>query len=121
VRLLVISLLYSSVGICLRLDSSVVTQFQTDKITQFFIQNNKKIDIPPPAFEGISASSAITPEFCKNQFQVFGDKDRFNDVGGWPQLNKALAIPMVLVMSIWDDVSARLPQNLILDVADSLS
>jgi cellulose 1,4-beta-cellobiosidase len=84
---------------------SVVTQFQTDKITQFFVQNNKKIEIPAPTFEGISSSSAITPEFCTNQFKTFGDKDRFAEVGGFPQLNKALAIPMVLVMSIWDDVS----------------
>lgn len=88
--------------------SSVVTQFQTDKIVQYFVQGGKKIDIPPPAFPNISDSSAITPEFCKNQFVAFGDKDRFNDVGGWPQLNKALAVPMVLVMSIWDDVSSRL-------------
>lgn len=71
------------------------------------MQNSKKIDIPPPAFEGISASSAITPEFCLNQFKAFGDKDRFNEVGGFPLLNKALAIPMVLVMSIWDDVSSH--------------
>ena len=75
---------------------------------QYFVQGGKKIDIPPPGFDGISKSSAITPEFCENQFKAFGDKDRFNEVGGWPLLNKALAIPMVLVMSIWDDVSGHL-------------
>ncbi len=34
-----------------------------------------------------------------------GDRDRFTEVGGWDQLIKAFQVPMVLVMSIWDDVS----------------
>jgi cellulose 1,4-beta-cellobiosidase len=87
------------------LSNSVVTRFEQDKITQFFVQNGKKIDIPPPSDSSISTSSAITPDFCKNQFKAFGDRDRFNEVGGFPQLNQALQVPMVLVMSIWDDVS----------------
>lgn len=37
--------------------------------------------------------------------KAFGDRDRFEEVGGFAQLNKALTVPMVLVMSIWDDVS----------------
>lgn len=69
------------------------------------MQNGKKIEIPAPTYSGISSSSAITPEFCTNQFKVFDDRDRFSEVGGFPQLNKALDVPMVLVMSIWDDVS----------------
>ena len=90
-------------------NSSVVTQFKENKLTQFFVQNGKKIDIPAPKFDGIpSDSSSITPEFCTSQFKTFGDRDRFSEVGGFAQLNKALAVPMVLVMSIWDDVS-RLP------------
>lgn len=84
---------------------SVVTQFQEKKVTQFFVQNGKKIEIPAPTYEGISDSSAITPEFCTNQFKVFDDRDRFSEVGGFPQLAKAFQVPMVLVMSIWDDVS----------------
>jgi cellulose 1,4-beta-cellobiosidase len=87
---------------------TVVTQFQTDKITQFFVQDGKKISIPPPADSSISSSSAITPEFCTNQFKAFGDRDRFSEVGGFPQLNKALSVPMVLVMSIWDDHYANM-------------
>jgi len=85
--------------------NSVVTRFEQDKITQFFVQNGKKIDMPAPADSSISTTGTITPEFCKNQFAAFGDRDRFNEVGGFPQLNKALQVPMVLVMSIWDDVS----------------
>lgn len=55
--------------------------------------------------QSISSSSNITPEFCTNQFKAFGDRDRFSEVGGFDQLNNALQKPMVLVMSIWDDVS----------------
>jgi cellulose 1,4-beta-cellobiosidase len=74
-------------------------------LTQFFVQNGERIEIPAPTYEGISDSSAITPELCTNQFTVFDDFSRFEEVGGFPQLNEALAVPMVLVMSIWDDVS----------------
>ncbi len=84
---------------------SVVTQFSPNKIVQFMVQGGKKIDIPGPADTSISSSSAITPEFCSNVFKAFGDRSRFDEVGGFEQLNAALAIPMVLVMSIWDDVS----------------
>ena len=36
---------------------------------------------------------------------VFDEFNRFEEVGGWPQLNQGLGLPMVLVMSIWNDVS----------------
>lgn len=88
--------------------ASVVTRFEEDKLSQFFIQNGQKIEIPAPTWEGLPDSSNITPELCSAQFQVFGDRDRFAEVGGFPQLNAALRIPMVLVMSIWDDVRRRL-------------
>lgn len=85
---------------------SVVSQFQENKLTQFFVQNGAKIEIPAPKHEGLPQdSSAITPELCSAMPQVFGDRDRFAEVGGFDALNKALAVPMVLVMSIWDDVS----------------
>jgi len=88
---------------------TVVTQFEENKLTQFFVQNGKKIEIPGPTHAGLEGmSSSITPEFCDKVFDVFGDFNRFNDVGGFTALNAALKIPMVLVMSIWDDVS-RLP------------
>jgi cellulose 1,4-beta-cellobiosidase len=59
--------------------------------------------MPAPTWEGIPKVTAITPEFCTAQFKTFGDRDRFEEVGGFSQLNAALEIPMVLVMSIWDD------------------
>ena len=71
------------------------------------VQGGKKLVIPPPTWDGLPKdSSAITPEFCDAQFTAFGDHNRFKDVGGFDQLNKALGVPMVLVMSIWDDVSS---------------
>ncbi|KAK0623804.1 putative cellulose 1, 4-beta-cellobiosidase [Immersiella caudata] len=88
---------------------TVVSRFETNKLTQFFVQNNKKVEIPAPKWEGIpSDSSAITPEFCKSAPEVFGDRDRFAEVGGFDALNAALQVPMVLVMSIWDDHYANM-------------
>ncbi|KEZ46039.1 Cellulose 1,4-beta-cellobiosidase (non-reducing end) [Scedosporium apiospermum] len=87
---------------------TVVTRFEENKMSQFFVQDGKKIEIPAPTFEGLPDSSAITPEFCDKVFEVFDDFNRFNDVGGWPLLNDALRIPMVLVMSIWDDHYANM-------------
>jgi hypothetical protein len=90
----------------LTLRDRVVTQFTSQKLTQFLVQGGKKFEIPAPTYDGISDTSDITAEFCENQFEVFGDRNRFSEVGGWSQLQKALSIPMVLVMSIWDDVSS---------------
>ncbi|KAI1817827.1 glycoside hydrolase family 7 protein [Poronia punctata] len=82
---------------------TVVTQFKENAFTQFFVQNGKKITIPGPTNSAISDSSTITPEYCKNQFAAFGDRDRFSEVGGFSAINSAVSKPMVLVMSIWDD------------------
>lgn len=55
--------------------------------------------------QGISETADITPEYCSNQHTVFDEFNRFEEVGGFSKLNEALALPMVLVMSIWNDVS----------------
>jgi cellulose 1,4-beta-cellobiosidase len=85
--------------------ASVVSQFQEDKLMQFFVQDGQRIDVPGPTFDGLPEGSDLTPEFCTNVFTVFDDFNRFDEVGGFPALNDALNVPMVLVMSIWDDVS----------------
>ncbi|KAK4223144.1 glycoside hydrolase [Podospora fimiseda] len=83
---------------------TVVSRFQDNRLEQFFVQNGRKIEVPAPTWDGIpNDSSAITPEFCSAQFSVFDDRDRFAEVGGFDALNAALRVPMVLVMSIWDD------------------
>ena len=60
-------------------------------MSQFFVQGGKTIEIPGPTYDGLPNSSAITPEFCDAVFDVFDDRNRFNEVGGWPALNEALA------------------------------
>ena len=70
----------------------------------FFVQDGERIDVPAPTFEGISDSADITPELCTNQFEVFGERDRYEEVGAFEAFNDALNLPMVLVMSIWNDV-----------------
>lgn len=88
---------------------TVVTQFQQNKLTQFFVQNGKKIEIPAPTWDGLPQdSSSITPALCSALFKVFNDRDRFSEVGGFNGVNQALSVPMVLVMSIWDDHYANM-------------
>ncbi|KAI0110245.1 glycoside hydrolase family 7 protein [Daldinia grandis] len=87
---------------------TVVTQFADNKLTQFFVQDGKKIEIPGPKLDGLPTESDITPEYCTAEFNVLGDRDRFKEVGGFDQLNAALDVPMVLVMSIWDDHYANM-------------
>lgn len=87
---------------------TVVTRFAQNNLTQFFVQNGKTILIPAPAYDGFPDSSSITPDYCAAEFDVFGDRDRFDEVGGFTKVNSALTSnPMVLVMSIWDDVCTR--------------
>lgn len=62
--------------------------------------------------QGISETADITPEYCTNMHTVFDERNRFEEVGGYPALNQALALPMVLVMSIWNDVSLMLDSDL---------
>jgi cellulose 1,4-beta-cellobiosidase len=59
--------------------------------------------MPEATVEGVEGNK-LTEDFCKNMFTAFGDRDRFNEVGGWSSFNSALSKPWVLVMSVWDDV-----------------
>lgn len=75
-------------------------------MSQVFIQDGVTIEVPVPNVEGIpSDTNTINPEFCEAAPIAFDDFDRFGEVGGYPVLNDALGLPMVLVMSIWSDVS----------------
>jgi len=81
---------------------TVVTQFPRGEIKQFFVQNGKKIEMPDTTWDGIQGNS-LTVDLCKNTKTVFGDRDRFNEVGGMSGMTQALSQPMVLVLSLWDD------------------
>lgn len=71
-----------------------------------FIQNGEVIEVPPPNSEGVpSDSNRITPELCDATVAAWDDYPRQEEIGGYTQVNNALELPMVLVMSIWADVS----------------
>ena len=89
---------------------TVVTQFHTgsngrlSEITRLYVQNGKVIANSESKIAGNSGSS-LTSDFCSKQKSVFGDIDDFSKKGGWNGMSDALSAPMVLVMSLWHDVS----------------
>lgn len=51
-----------------------------------------------------TTSNEITTDYCAAEEAAFGGSS-FSNHGGLPQMSDALSKGMVLVMSIWDDVS----------------
>lgn len=89
---------------------TVVTQFVEESgtlsaIKRFYVQNGVVIANSESNIEGNAGHNSITPEFCSTQKSAFGDDDIFSARGGFSGMSDALAKPMVLVMSLWDDVS----------------
>ncbi|KLU82461.1 cellulose 1,4-beta-cellobiosidase [Magnaporthiopsis poae ATCC 64411] len=83
---------------------TVISRFEPGRQYQILMQDGRSYEVPGAKFDGIPGENAhITPEFCEAQFRVFDDRDRFNEVGGFTQLDAAVRLPMVLVMSIWAD------------------
>jgi cellulose 1,4-beta-cellobiosidase len=91
---------------------TVVTQFITDssgalsEIKRFYVQNGVVIPNSESNIAGVSGNS-ITEDYCSAQKTAFGDTNVFDERGGLAQMGKALSEPMVLVMSLWDDVSSH--------------
>jgi cellulose 1,4-beta-cellobiosidase len=83
----------------------VVTRFEETGVTQFFIQNGKKINTPPPAVPDFPSVSGLSSEYCDAKAWNFNERDWFNELGGFPSHNAILRRPMVLTLSISDDVS----------------
>lgn len=99
---------------------TVVTQFHTDSsgglsdITRFYVQDgvvfaNANSEIPG------NPGNSINKEFCDAQKAAFGDTDTYNRHGGGAKMGEALDDGMVLVLSLWDDVS-----DLPLQLSDSI-
>lgn len=84
--------------------SSVVTQFQKTGVTQFYIQDGKKIEAPAPAYPGLSGTSGLSEDYCDKKSDVFGERNSFLEKGGWAHHNQVLERPMVLAMAITGDV-----------------
>lgn len=88
---------------------TVVTQFVEESgtlsaIKRFYVQNGKVIANSESNIEGNAGYNSVTEEFCTSQKTAFGDDDIFAARGGFSGMSEALAKPMVLVMSLWDDV-----------------
>lgn len=92
---------------------TVVTQFikgsdgTLSEIKRFYVQGGKVIANSQSTIDGVPGNS-VNPAFCKAQKIAFGDGDHFNEKGGFAQFSKALAAPMVLVMSLWDDHNSNM-------------
>lgn len=86
--------------------NSVVTQWTKGKIVQFFVQGGKKIEYPDSTWPGVEGHE-LTDEWCEAAIKAFDDTPRFNEVGGMAQMDDAVEKGMVLVMSLWDDVSFK--------------
>jgi len=92
---------------------TVVTQFlkgsdgTISEIKRFYVQNGKVIPNSESTIDG-NPGNSLTPEFCRAQKTAFGDQDIHEARGGFPQMSKALAQGMVLVMSLWDDHNSNM-------------
>lgn len=93
---------------------TVVTQFKgsgssLSEIKQYYVQNGQKIYQPNSTWPTLEGYSTITDAFCKAQKVEFNDTDVFSQKGGLAQMGAALSKGMVLVLSLWDDVSFGKP------------
>lgn len=95
---------------------TIITQFVTSDntdtgdlvdIRRFYIQNGKKIASPKLTVNNEQHDS-ITTAFCDANKAETSDPDEFGKRGGLKQMGKALGRGMVLVLSLWDDTSARM-------------
>ncbi|KAK9780878.1 putative Glucanase [Seiridium cardinale] len=92
---------------------TIVTQFLTDdsgdlsEIKRFYVQNGAVVPNSESLIAGVSGNS-ITEDYCSAQKTAFGDTNVFDERGGLAQMGAALAEPMVLVMSLWDDHAANM-------------
>lgn len=89
---------------------TVVTQFLTDdsgdlsEIKRFYVQDGKTIANAESDMTGVSGNS-ITTDYCTAQKTATNNTDVFSQKGGMSGMGEALGNGMVLVMSLWDDVS----------------
>lgn len=92
---------------------TVVTQYigagsAISEIKQYYIQGGTKYQLQNSTWAGLESYNSITDTFCKAQKVAFSDRDVFTEKGGMAQMS-AGSKSMVLVMSLWDDVSPASP------------
>lgn len=88
---------------------TVVTQFpasgsEVTAIRRFYIQNGVRFEQPNVTNIPGQSGNEINADYCKAEEAEFGGGS-FTKHGGLSQMSDALSKGMVLVMSIWDDVS----------------
>lgn len=89
---------------------TVVTQFLTDdsgalsEIKRFYVQDGVVIGNAESDMTGVSGNS-INDEYCTAQKEATNSTNSFADKGGFDSMTTAMKSGMVLVMSLWDDVS----------------
>merc|ERR1712216_1045259 len=89
----------------------VVTRFHAPSgdligIEQFYVQGGQTIHHPNSP--GLGNKNIETDETCAAQKQGFGDRNRFEEMGGMKQMGEALDRGMVLVISMWDDIAVAM-------------
>lgn len=89
---------------------TIVTQFvgsgtSLSEIKQYYVQGGTKFYQPNSTWPALEGYNSITDKFCTEQKKTFNDTDVFSQKGGLAQMADGLAKGMVLVLSLWDDVS----------------
>ena len=92
---------------------TVVTQFAgsgttLSSINRYYVQGGTVFAQPDATDVPGYTGNEITAAYCTAEEAAFGGTS-FTDKGGLPQMAKALSGGMVLVMSLWDDVSRPFP------------
>ena len=90
---------------------SVVTRFTASNITQFFVQDGRKIETPVPTLAGLPAHNGLTPEMCSVARPLFNERNKHLENGGWDTTVKLLTKPLVLSMEINTSVSFLLSSD----------
>ncbi|PSS05283.1 glycosyl hydrolase family 7 protein [Coniella lustricola] len=90
---------------------TVVTQFlesggALSEIRRYYVQNGEVIPNSYSTIAGTTAYNSLTSAYCTAQATAFDAEGSFAAKGGWAGISKALAAPMVLVLSLWDDYYA---------------
>ncbi|KAF3767351.1 family 7 glycoside hydrolase [Cryphonectria parasitica EP155] len=90
---------------------TVVTQFiesggSLSEIRRYYVQNGELIPNSYGTVSGLTAYNSLTEAYCEAEITAFDSEGSFTSKGGWSGISEALAAPMVLVLSLWDDYYA---------------
>jgi cellulose 1,4-beta-cellobiosidase len=97
---------------------TVITQFITQgntddgeliEVRRMYRQNGNLIKNEAVTVKGLQKQAdSLTDQFCQANKAATGDKDSFKERGGMKAMGEAMKNGMVLVLSIWDDATAKM-------------